>query len=320
MSRGNNKLHTYCKICEGSKSYGWGRKEWKKLNELGYKYCSKCDRILPLNIFYFAKTNGRCNKNGYTSNCKECNGGNFGIYYVNEYRNLFKIKQDYKICSICNLELPDNDYYFYKKNDRENGMCICKKCNGHKYGIYQLNKVLKDIIPNGYIYCNSCKSLIPLDELDSNGCMCKKCAKEKRKIYHNKTKTKLRLRKFRHNRIAKIKQLKNDLTIEQWNDTLNYFNNSCAYCGISQEENYKLYNQSLHHDHIIPVSLNGEFTKSNIIPACSHCNLSKNKKTIHQYFLFADNFTKESYEKILNFIFINDYKLFYNFSIDKLLL
>lgn len=305
MSRGNNKLHTYCKICEGSKLYGWGRKEWKRLNELGYKYCATCDRILPLNIFYFNSTIGRFNKNGYSSNCKKCLGNSFSIYSINDYRGLFSVKEGYKICTKCNLELPDDDYYFFKKNDRENGMCICKKCNKHQYGIYKLNVTLKDIIPNGYKYCNSCKLLVPINELDSEGHICKKCAKEKRKIYHNKPETKLRLRKFRHNRIAKIKQLKNDLTIEQWEDTLEYFNNNCAYCGMNEKEHYILYNQSLHHDHIIPICQNGEYTKNNIIPACSHCNLSKNKKSLEEYFSYADNFTKENYIKILEFIKLN---------------
>ena len=96
-SGGINKFHRYCKICEGSEKYGWGRNKQFEFNNNGYYYCSICDRLLPLNEIYFNKTNGKCNKTGYSSNCRECQNNfkentniiNFSIYSINDRKDFF---------------------------------------------------------------------------------------------------------------------------------------------------------------------------------------------------------------------------------------
>lgn len=57
-----------------------------------------------------------------------------------------------------------------------------------------------------------------------------------------------------------------DLTLEQWLDTLKYFENSCAYCGGG----YQVL------EHFISLDDGGGTTKSNCIPACKGCNSLKN--------------------------------------------
>lgn len=62
--------------------------------------------------------------------------------------------------------------------------------------------------------------------------------------------------------------LASDLTFEQWTQTLEYYNYSCAYCGGGFEAL----------DHFMPVVRGGGTTWSNCVPACQHCNSVKHDR------------------------------------------
>ncbi|WP_299831208.1 HNH endonuclease [uncultured Metabacillus sp.] len=297
-SGNKDNLHSYCKICENAKAYGWGRNYNNELNLEGKHYCSKCDRILALNILYFSKSNGKNNKTGFLSNCKECNGGKFGIYKINGNTSI-SIESNYKVCTKCLYELPSTDEYFFKNTNRENGTSICKKCKGFDYGIHRTNRVLKI---DGEKYCHQCENYVVENDFNNRTCCCKKCAKKKRKLYHNRPEIKESKKVFTQKRRAKKKELINDLTVEEYRDTLMFFENSCAYCGLPESESYVLYDCELHQEHIIPMSKNGGYTKNNIIPACMPCNKSKNTKSLEEFYDFKDSFTEERYRKIVEFV------------------
>src|SRR6185369_1172538 len=61
---------------------------------------------------------------------------------------------------------------------------------------------------------------------------------------------------------------KHDLTMEQWLETLYYFDYKCAYCGGPYEVI----------EHYLPIHQAGT-TASNCVPACLHCNLMKDRKS-----------------------------------------
>lgn len=65
----------------------------------------------------------------------------------------------------------------------------------------------------------------------------------------------------------------------------------CAYCGGPEYT---------HADHFIPISKGGIDCIENIIPACQHCNLSKNCKDPIEWFRKQKFFTEERLHKILN--------------------
>jgi len=85
-------------------------------------------------------------------------------------------------------------------------------------------------------------------------------------------------RKLRNekSRIHKHKNMDIDssFTLDQWVETLEYFDNSCAYCGKTVE---------LTQDHFIPVSKGGKYIKGNVIPACLFCNVDKGTKTDSEF-------------------------------------
>lgn len=62
----------------------------------------------------------------------------------------------------------------------------------------------------------------------------------------------------------------NDFTGNEWKELLKEFNYTCAYCGCNDKK--------LTQDHIIPLKLGGNHTKSNIVPACQSCNSRKGIK------------------------------------------
>ncbi len=69
---------------------------------------------------------------------------------------------------------------------------------------------------------------------------------------------------------------RHDLTLEQWLETLKYFNHKCAYCGRCDYEFI---------EHYLPVRVAGT-TVSNCVPACARCNALKDaqnhKLTLYQ--------------------------------------
>ncbi|HFI2437939.1 TPA: HNH endonuclease [Streptococcus suis] len=77
------------------------------------------------------------------------------------------------------------------------------------------------------------------------------------------------------------------LTKEEWKCTLDYFEHSCAYCGMTEDEHFALFDEQLHHEHIIPVDNAGAYSKNNVVPACRPCNCSK---AGHDFSLWYKNF------------------------------
>ena len=69
------------------------------------------------------------------------------------------------------------------------------------------------------------------------------------------------------NQRAKQAGARHDLTMEQWLETLEYFDHQCAYCGGPNDVI----------EHYLPVSIAGT-TVSNCIPACVQCNNMKDSK------------------------------------------
>jgi 5-methylcytosine-specific restriction endonuclease McrA len=102
------------------------------------------------------------------------------------------------------------------------------------------------------------------------------------------------------NRVSKIGQKRRHqkredfaLTDKEWDETILYFNYSCAYCGNDDKLTY---------DHVIPFSKGGSFTKQNIIPACKHCNSSKNDNEIKEWYRKQNFYSEEREKAILEFL------------------
>lgn len=226
-----------------------------------------------------------------------------------------------KICKKCGKELPMTREYFTVANSNKDGYHnLCKKCRGFKNYGFSLATENKELKKQGLKKCKYCGEIKPIEEYRKVGntrrieyCEnCEEIAKKEKAIYdkeyseNNKEHKKEYYIKWKmqggqeirrineQSREAMKRNLKNTFTVEDWEDCLDFFNNECAYCGRSDIE--------LSQDHVIPISKGGEYTKENIVPACKHCNSSKNNRDLDYYYELTDEFTYERYKKILNWI------------------
>jgi len=87
-----------------------------------------------------------------------------------------------------------------------------------------------------------------------------------------------------------------DITKKEWKHCLEVFDYRCAYCGISEEDHLKLYNQVLHKDHADCMGAND---LSNGIPACRSCNSKKHDNDIEIWFKEQKFYEEEKLEFIM---------------------
>lgn len=91
--------------------------------------------------------------------------------------------------------------------------------------------------------------------------------RELRKSYRSTKHGRTIMRTNKNRRRARMACLPCDLTVEQWNNALVWFNGRCAYCGEQMDVAVQ--------EHFVPVTLGGGTSLDNIIPSCSLCNSKK---------------------------------------------
>lgn len=106
-----------------------------------------------------------------------------------------------------------------------------------------------------------------------------------------------RIRMYHQARRASEKESEASLTVEQWRDCKEHFNNSCAYCGKEPD--------IIHREHFVPHIQGGEFTINNIVPACISCNSSKGCKNFFEWYPEHKNYSKERERIILKYLNYN---------------
>ena len=194
-----------------------------------------------------------------------------------------------KTCSICNLELPLEDFSKIKKNkDGLSGSCkICvsvtrklyRKNNKEKINNYN-NEFRKEYISN-YNKEYRIKNIV---KLKLNDKLFKQNHKEAYNAYAQKHRNQKRL-------------LESSLTIKQWDSMKEDFNHKCAYCGKKSNLTY---------EHFIPLNLGGEYSINNIIPVCSTCNCSKGAKDFFIWYKDYKYYNKGRETKILKYLHYNN--------------
>lgn len=91
------------------------------------------------------------------------------------------------------------------------------------------------------------------------------------------------------------------ITIQEWRDCKQYFNNTCAYCGLKLEDHYFTRlgitkNGDFHKDHVID---DGRNDLKNCIPSCKSCNCSKHETSLNNWYNKENPvFNQERYHKI----------------------
>lgn len=172
-----------------------------------------------------------------------------------------------KECSKCKIEKPATSEYFHRDKSRKDGLTyICKECRNEEKSHSEYMKNYREENRDYYT--------------------------EYHVTYHLENPEVRRLSYQR--RRDRMAQLPHTLTVEEWEETLEYFDYSCAYCGVSDDNIGK--------EHIIPVVKGGGYTQDNIIPACRSCNAKKHTRDLEEWYVSYEHYNKERLDKILDYV------------------
>ena len=115
---------------------------------------------------------------------------------------------------------------------------------------------------------------------------------------------------------AKSRTLKHggssSLTESDWLKINKLFNNSCAYCGMSETEHFEIFNEKLHHEHVIPLIDGGSYEYGNVVPSCRSCNSSKANRDFKEWYPNSKAYSKEREVKIIDYISCKERRTVWN--------
>ncbi|WP_310877147.1 HNH endonuclease [Priestia megaterium] len=288
--------------------------------------CKKCKNTFPRNKFFFKLNNGT--SDGMLGHCRNCEKPKLfynllkGNVNFNSINQIFKneIPNGKKVCKCCLKLLNDDIETFTGKK------ATCRDCSGIKRleTNYYENMLLAKENKKRCKYCEEVKGIDEFNKVGKTRIQefCKECKennkKDRRSYYQeyfieNKDRKKEYYKEWKQNGGIEIRKtnegsrrqkklsLESTLTVFEWQECLDYFENSCAYCGIHNDLAKELHDNSLHQEHVVPVTKGGAFSKENIIPSCRICNSSKRNMDLEEYIVYAD-INKERYERILNYL------------------
>jgi 5-methylcytosine-specific restriction endonuclease McrA len=236
------------------------------------KICNKCGEELPATSEYFPKDK-KCN-GGIQGTCKVCR-----FAYEKTYREAHKEHTSERVKKYRkdNKEKVANQSRQYHEKARESIFKQKKQYReANKDAIAKYNKQYKQgHIEEGKQYREKNREALT----------------EYRKQYSHANKEKVNIKTQRYK--AKKRSLSFTLTILQWEEAKQYFDEKCVFCGKSLP---------LTQEHFIAVTKNGGYTKENIIPSCERCNKSKGVHDGLAWFKRQPFYSKKREAKIIKYL------------------
>jgi len=252
-------------------------------NEVKTKVCTKCKREFPETNYYFRKD--KKGKNGWGSQCKDCLGYGHGVRRNKYMVDRSKTKKGFKICTVCTAERDINDFGNDNRN-KDGKKSRCRKCESKITSKWKRERKYE----YDPVYFKEWHRKNP-DYRRKIYERNKEIEKANNKRWRNNNKDKVKLKVNRRRQLEK--NLPYNYSEPDWRQTLKYFSNSCCYCGTKGD---------LEQDHFIPLAKGGAFIKSNIVPACRHCNSSKKDKLFEEWYPSKEYYNASREERIYKFI------------------
>lgn len=203
---------------------------------------------------------------------------------------------DNKVCNICKQEKPLDEFYSQQRQSKSKGSYIyvypyCKECSKDKSSKW-VKENPEHYNETRYKYRRT-EKYREYEREKNNREYYKKYKKEWRVNNADK------MNMFGQLRRSKMKQLKCELSLEDWNKILEKFNYSCTYCGKTEDDCIEEYGQRLHQEHIVPMNKNGSYTKNNIVPACKGYNCSKHDRDFIEWYREQEFYDIQKETKVL---------------------
>lgn len=212
-----------------------------------------------------------------------------------EERKRLKWKRDHKIingtihkwCSHKKhwVEMNDNNFYKNPKNSIDGYSPNCKKCDIERAGINQKNN--KERAYEQHAKYRKTNKYLKWGR--KHGEQQRLSGYNKRYYKNNPEKMKLYAQQHQNH----------DISSKEEKAMLNFFNDQCAYCGMTVNESKNKYGEKLHKEH---VDDDGDNDLSNCIPACKGCNCSKYNNNMKEWYIKQDFYLEERYNKIIFWI------------------
>jgi hypothetical protein len=267
---------SHCKECK-RKEYWADSSKKHRVNydcEPGLKICHKCGSKKSISEFGKNKSN----KDGFSHTCKEC----LKEEYLNKpnikHRKKHNPKPGFKVCTTCEEEKPL--YYFsrdarsLKERDGDGYKPQCKECDRTIY-INDQDRVSKYLLENHERILNRDREykINNSDKISRYYWENKEEILKKHSEYGKSPSGKIAKSRAKHKRRSSEGNTEATLTLKQWNKILKMQNNKCADCEREFDEKLKPTK-----DHIIPVSIGGDFTFGNVQALCQSCNSKKHNR------------------------------------------
>ena len=185
--------------------------------------------------------------------------------------------EENKLCRECSQFKPMNKDYFYinKSNGIDGFHPYCKACSREKSNNWRKDNREQVIEKQRNWYQNNLE--VEREKRRKQKRTTKERNRETLRKWHKNNKDKLK-----EYRIYRDENKKHEISKSEWEACKQYFDYSCAYCGMKEEEHKKLYKQQLHKEH---VEHNGANDLSNCVPSCRSCNGSKNVWNVYDFFI-----------------------------------
>lgn len=252
------------------------------------KVCSKCGRELPATQEYFRKRSDGGKGERLRGVCKECQCKRERELNDTEYRKEYR-KNYYEEH---HEEILDKKAVYYQEHKEE----IC-----YKQQVLKREQTLA--AKRTYHLKNKDKEKEYSKEYRSRPEVIEREKQrrideaEKNKEYQRQYLQTDRGRTLSRIKIAKRRALREKtivtFTLEQWEESKEFFNHECAYCGNKSEVFDK--------DHVVPLSKGGTHTMQNIVPACEWCNGSKHNKDMETWYRIQPFFSETRLKKIYKY-------------------
>lgn len=197
----------------------------------------------------------------------------------------------YRTCKICGETKPETAEFFKPSDHCRGGLRPrCRDCiNAHQREYVKVNwediKVRRRTNPN--TVANKKASDLAY-RFTPSGSASKAASRAK---YAASDAGKMAFRLSQHRRRARLAEVRNDLTAEDWYAILAKFRRECAYCGATGD---------LFQEHVWPISKGGPNTAGNVVPACRPCNSRKFNTDMETWFRKQPSFTVERLAAILS--------------------
>lgn len=204
-----------------------------------------------------------------------------------------------KKCGNCGVDKEATSQFFSKRKTSKDGFDReCKECK-RKRDAKRYRKESKEILEQKRKYYQTNREKIINRQLGyyrKNKEKCHRIEKNWRKD------NPLKRRLINEKRRTREAYASHTLTVKEWLEIKEYFDFSCAYCGISEVEHLAKIGERLHHEHVLPLVSGGTYDKNNVVPSCRSCNSSKANRNVIFWYPESKGYSEERLDKLNEFL------------------